>query len=521
MSSLCSPSSADTTVSAGNTMSTVDLITSSPSRTLIIDLGDVLFHWSGRLITALAPTCFHSVVLSPTWSELECGRLEEDTAVEIIAQELALSPKSIHEALAQGRQTLRVDYGLVEQLQAIKTEMAGNLRIYAMTNISRDDFALLKKTLPDWSLFDSVFTSFEAGIIKPDLGYYKHVLDRVRIFDPSSAIFIDDKVANVNSARSFGIQGIVFESPTTLIRKLRNVLFDPVSRGREYMKENAQNHVSCIEDGPEFRDVFSQFLMHKVLNDPDIISLSPAGSSALDIETAISTAELEARTWNYFVDQPVGTTKTFPDDSDDTAYSLLAFSPPTSSANVILDRFLANRHARDGLVQTYFCDKRPRVCPVVLVNVLRTFYQYSRGADVQPELEHVRSILVNGGYVDGALEYFSAEPFLYFVSCLVEANPSASEVQALRVPLMAALRERVGRREDSFATAARVLACQAMDVWADSDVAYLKELQDVDGGWEIGWVCRYGRSRKRIGHRGVVTAFAIKALEQASRRTGG
>lgn len=363
-----------------------------------------------------------------------------------------------------------------------------------------------------------MISCFSRRRCRTELGYYKHVLSQINLTDPNFAIFVDDKITNVNAARSFGIRGIVFESPATLIRQLRNQLFDPITRARRYMKANAHNHVSQIEDGSEFQDVFSQFLIHSALHDSSIISLSPPGASTTDITAAISKAQREARTWNYFVGQPVGTTKTFPDDSDDTAYALLAFSPPTSSANVILDRLLANRHSRDGLVQTYFCDKRPRVCSVVMVNVIRAFYHYGRGADIQPELEFVRSILVNRGYVDGALEYFSAESFLYFVSCLVEANPTAAEVQALRVPLVAALRERVGRREDSFATAARVLACQAMDVWADSDVAYLKELQDVDGGWEIGWVCRYGRSKKRIGNRGVVTAFSIKALEQVSRR---
>ncbi|KAF2847659.1 HAD-like protein [Plenodomus tracheiphilus IPT5] len=522
MPSLRSRSSTETISSAGNSMSTSDndLETKSQIRTLILDLGDVLFHWSARSITAVAPSTLHSIILSPAWGELECGRLDEKEAIRLIAEELSLNPDTICEALAQGRQTLRVDDTLVEQLKVIKKDMGENFKVYAMTNISPDDFKLLEKTMPDWSLFDGVFTSFEVGIIKPDLDYYKHVLRQTGLTDPSSAIFVDDKVANVNAARSFGVRGIVFECPAKLIRQLRNQIFDPVTRAQQYMKANARNHVSQIEGGGEFRDVFSQFLIHKVLHDPNIISLSPLGTSAVDIKAAISKAEHEARTWNYFIGPPVGTTKTFPDDSDDTAYALLAFSPPASSANIILDRFLANRHARDGLVQTYFCEKRPRVCSVVLVNVIRAFYHYGRGSDVRPEVQYVRSILENRGYVDGALEYFSAESFLYFVSCLVEANPSAREIQTLRRPLVAALRERVGRREDSFATAARVLACQTVGVWAASDVAYLKELQNVDGGWEVGWVCRYGRSKKRIGNRGVVTAFAIQALEQASRRRG-
>jgi hypothetical protein len=126
---------------------------------------------------------------------------------------------------------------------------------------------------------------------------------------------------------------------------------------------------------------------------------------------------------------------------------------------------------------------------------------------------------LNRAYVNGAAQYLLAESFLFFLARLVEAKPDKMEIQDLREPLVARLRERVGRHDDSFAVAARVLACQSMGVWAGSDVAYLKELQELDGGWEIGWVCRYGRNQKRIGNRGIVTAFAIKALEQDKRGT--
>jgi hypothetical protein len=174
---------------------------------------------------------------------------------------------------------------------------------------------------------------------------------------------------------------------------------------------------------------------------------------------------------------------------------------------------LQNRHAQDGLVLTYFCDKRPRLDPIVITNVIRVFYKYNRGADVKPELDYIRRILLNCAYIDGTDMYLSAETFLYFLSCLVEANTTAPEIQSLKEPIAAALRGYVGRRGDSFAVAARVLACQKLGVWVQPDLEYLKELQECDGGWEIGWVCRFGRSHKRIGNRGVPTAWAIKALE--------
>ena len=166
----------------------------------------------------------------------------------------------------------------------------------------------------------------------------------------------------------------------------------------------------------------------------------------------------------------------------------------------------------------YWCDKRLRIDAFILVNAIRAFYHYNRGADVQPELDHVRRILLNRGYVDGSEIYGSGEPFLYFLACLIEANPHAAEIQAMREPTAAALRECVNSRGDSFCVAARVLACQKIGVHPQSDVRYLKGLQDCDGGWEGGWVCRFGKSKKRIGSRVISTAWAIKALEQDARQ---
>jgi FMN phosphatase YigB (HAD superfamily) len=200
---------------------------SQTTRTLILDLGDVLFHYAVREITALSPAMFKAVITTPGWRDFECGRVKEDEALQSITKELSIDLDTIREALSQCRQLLHVDHDLYDQLRALKAEMNGSLRIYAMTNISRDDFARLKNILPSWDLFDAEFTSFEAGAIKPDLGFYKHVLDNIGLADTASAVFVDDKAVNVNAARSFGIHGIVFESPAALMDQLRSEFLPP------------------------------------------------------------------------------------------------------------------------------------------------------------------------------------------------------------------------------------------------------------------------------------------------------
>jgi FMN phosphatase YigB (HAD superfamily) len=288
-------------------------------RTLILDLGDVLFHWSTRDLTVLSPFTFHAVVLSPTWSELEHGHLNENEALETIGKELSLSSDTMKEAYSQCRKTLRVDFELVAQLHALKAEMGGLLKVYAMSNIARDDFARLKAVLPKWDLFDAEFTSFKAGVTKPDLGFYRHVIHDIGMRDPTSAVFVDDKVVNVNAARSFGIHGIVSKSSDDLIRKLRNEFWDPIARARQFMKENARNHTSRIENGSEFADTFSQFLIHQELQDTSLITLSPSTASGAEVTAELMRASTEGKT---------GTTSSASPSAQQQPFPTMSMTPP-------------------------------------------------------------------------------------------------------------------------------------------------------------------------------------------------
>lgn len=79
-------------------------------------------------------------------------------------------------------------------------------------------------------MFDRVFASGEAHERKPNLGFYKHVLNESGV-DSLRTVFVDDKLENVLSARSLACKGIVFDSCSeeTLPRQLRNYLGDAVT----------------------------------------------------------------------------------------------------------------------------------------------------------------------------------------------------------------------------------------------------------------------------------------------------
>ncbi|PVI08341.1 HAD-like protein [Periconia macrospinosa] len=496
-------------------------------RVLIIDLGDVVFHHNASKLTAFPPKVLGQIIRSPTWNEHEKGGVDENEALEALSTELGIDATTLCRGLDECRTTLHVDTELLIQLKKLKEMMGSKLKVYAMSNVSVEDYQLMAITLDDWSIFDKVFTSHEAKSRKPELEFYEKV--RNGIGSTSSDItFVDDNIDNVIAARALGLRGILYEPKVgreALIQKLYNLFFDPLERAQEYMRKNAGKHFTNIEDGPTFSDAFSQFLIHDIMQDSSLLTFAadPSQRDAKKDAGTILELETTARRWNYFLGDPVGTTSKFPEDVDTTSYSLLAFTPSNlDSVHKVIDAIVNNTNG-DGMVQTYWDPQRPRVDPVVLTNVLRVCHKYQYGGSngqLEMSQRFVLRTLENRGYIDGTLHYYSPESFLFFVSHLFAARGHNGNFEEARDQLALRLRERVGRKDDSLATAMRILACQKIGVWCEPDIEYLKTMQQVDGGFENGWVCRYGRTRKRIGNRGVVTAYAIQALTNEAEATG-
>jgi putative hydrolase of the HAD superfamily len=73
--------------------------------------------------------------------------------------------------------------------------------------------------------FERFFLSYEMRILKPDQRFYKHMLKTLAI-PAGECVFIDDRVENVESARSVGIMSLRFVSVDRLERDLETILGD-------------------------------------------------------------------------------------------------------------------------------------------------------------------------------------------------------------------------------------------------------------------------------------------------------
>ncbi len=79
-----------------------------------------------------------------------------------------------------------------------------------------------------FTLFHHVYYSFEMGLVKPDPAIYHRVLTEQGLM-PSQVLFFDDNLANINSAKSIGIDSYLIDPKRTFIQ-IQEILDTYVSK---------------------------------------------------------------------------------------------------------------------------------------------------------------------------------------------------------------------------------------------------------------------------------------------------
>ncbi|KLO12957.1 HAD-like protein [Schizopora paradoxa] len=461
--------------------------------TLIFDIGDVLVNWTPVKDDMLPPKELRRMLVSPTWAKFECGRISEEECYRCIASKLGVDVHKLASTLDASRKTLQFNSELFNFIDDVKARYG--LSVYAMSNISAPDFAYIRSQEAPWGVFDDIYTSCQMQERKPDMPFYQKVLAHGNI-DPTRTVFVDDKLDNVISARALGMKGIVFQSTEQVLRSLTNSLCGSVERARHYLQSHAGQLDSKTNTGIQLMENFAQFLIFDVTGGRSLIKY--ADSDGL---------------FNFFQEKSQLTTEAYPCDLDTTALAWTTVKNGTDAQlHHVMDQMLRYL-TPDGIVQDYFDNERPRLDPVVCVNVLSFFDAHGRIDELTPTLEWVGAILENRGYEDGTRYYTSGEPFLYFFARLLSRTGDASLRNRFEDTLAERLTERIGSPGDSLALAMRIIACSLLGLKNKVDMNRLLERQEMDGSWSDGWFYHYGMTGVQIGNSGLTTAFAVKAIE--------
>ncbi|KAH9034152.1 phosphatase yihX [Lactarius hengduanensis] len=190
------------------------------------------------------PQILKAILSSTIWHDYERGRLSEDECYRLSGDRFSLDPQEVRRAILDARDSLRPDESFISFIRDLRSGAQNTLRIFAMSNISAPDYAVTRARPEEWGIFERIFTSAAAGMRKPELCFFKFVLDQIKA-EPSSVVFVDDRSENVLAARSLGMNGIVFDDVQRVRQSLRIYTGDPIVSSSARGNPKEASRVRC------------------------------------------------------------------------------------------------------------------------------------------------------------------------------------------------------------------------------------------------------------------------------------
>ena len=305
-----------------------------PYKAVLIELRNTVLYSSMENVQLHANT-FKSLLYCGATVEYQCGRITEEQYFVRLASDFGHSREEMETAILAVRKSLRVNEAVLDSLVALRAQFEGRLKFYAVTNLSQQDYALVKGLGIDWSLFEQVFVSSEMGMRKPELRFYQSVLDEIGL-QAGQVILVDDDTDNILAALSMGLQGVLcledslsggilnllkvnaFRRDTKSLRRNARAFrsltatgvpvkgifeVDPIGRGTRFLQQNARNFPSVTHTGVPVKENFAQLLMLDLTVDQYVRAMTTTHQHVTSLTAIRNLVDIEMHptTWNFFI----------------------------------------------------------------------------------------------------------------------------------------------------------------------------------------------------------------------------
>jgi 2-haloacid dehalogenase len=181
---------------------------------VVFDLGNVLITWDPQPAVAkgvgaeqarrfLADESFDFMA----WNELQDGGRSWDEAEAVAVR----SHPQWEPAIRAYRENFLDSLvgGIEDSVRILRELHAAGIRLYALTNWSKELFPVARKRFDFLDLFEDIIVSGQEGVGKPDPEIFEILHDRIG-HSLAGCIFIDDSLPNIQAAREAGMDAILF-----------------------------------------------------------------------------------------------------------------------------------------------------------------------------------------------------------------------------------------------------------------------------------------------------------------------
>ena len=198
-------------------------LTHTPT-TVVFDVGNVLLRWDPRNLyrklfeDEQRMEWFLANVCTSEWNvEQDRGR-DWDEAVALLLERHPEHESPIRAFHERWHET--VSGVFEENIALLQRLQEAGVPTYCITNFSSAKFREAQERYPFLTSFDGVIVSGDERLLKPDPAIYRLLLSRYGLA-VEDCLFIDDSPANVDGARSVGMQAIHYRDGMDLPAELR------------------------------------------------------------------------------------------------------------------------------------------------------------------------------------------------------------------------------------------------------------------------------------------------------------
>jgi len=192
--------------------------------TIILDMGNVLvdFCWDDMLIEKGLPKdkvdrFGKATIFSSDWKEFDLGNLSKEEIIDLFVKNDPEMEDDFRKYLSDMKGIVKLRNYTIPFIEGLKK---ARYKVLVLSNFSKyiiddnpDDMRYL-------SLFDGGIISYKDHVIKPNADIYKLLIDRYNL-NPKNCIFIDDMKENIDAARKFGINTILFKNIDDTLEELK------------------------------------------------------------------------------------------------------------------------------------------------------------------------------------------------------------------------------------------------------------------------------------------------------------
>jgi putative hydrolase of the HAD superfamily len=196
-------------------------------RNVIFDLGGVVFDWSpDHIVSRVQPVPELRAALKAAlfghadWRLFDRGTLTEPELIERLQLRLGATRLEVQAILDAVRNSLVEKPETIKLMRALQEQ---GTPLYCLSNMPASVYTHLRQRHNFWDAFSGIVISGEVQMMKPEPEVFVHLLATFNL-RAVECVFIDDFLANIESARQVGLHAIWFKDAAQCRRELDQIL---------------------------------------------------------------------------------------------------------------------------------------------------------------------------------------------------------------------------------------------------------------------------------------------------------